>query len=226
MADTTTRQNNALISPDGAMGALRLSRKGELFTAGWLQAAIFEGKAFTATVGAFSTPVAGGGAAAILDIDRPRVAISVPSGKAILPYSVKVQCQVPLLATDADESEILLGVDKDVAAVAGTSTTETPLNLRTDSAEVSGCTCTSIHTADLSTAPTVDFELDRAVITGDMNGTPGFAAFWTPLKLDYQPCVVPLIVGTATLLVYWGGTVATTGFAQVTWVELNSSLFD
>jgi hypothetical protein len=223
--DITTRQNNALISPDGAMGAMRLSRKGELFTADWLQAAVFEGRAFTVPVGAFSTPIVGGGDGTVLDQDQPELAISVPSGKAILPFCVKAQCVIPALATDLDECEILLAVDKDTEAAAGTATAETPLNLRMQHADVSACTVKSAYTVN-ATNPTLDIELARAIITGDMNGTPGFAAFWTPLKLDYQPKVVPLLIGPCCLYLYWGGTVAVSGFAQAFWVELNSSLFD
>ena len=223
--DTTVRQNSSAPFPDGAVGALRLSRNGALFTIPWLQAAVWEGKAFTVTVGAFSTPIVGGGAGTILDQDQPELAISVPSGKAILPFSVMAQCVIPALATDLDECEILLALDKDTEAAAGTATTETPVNLRMQNAGVSACTVTSAYTADC-TNPTLDAELARAIITGDMNGTPGFAAFWTPLKLDYQPGVVPLLIGPCALYLYWGGTVATSGFAQVSWVELDSSLFD
>lgn len=183
--DTFVRQNTSSPFPDGAVGGLRLSRNGELFTVPWLQAAVFEGKAFAVTVGALSTPVVGGGNGTVLDIDQPELAIGVPSGKAILPFSIKVQCHVPLLAADADESEILVAVDKDTTlATDGTATTETPANLRMNHAGVSACTAKSAFTADV-TDPTLDIELARAAITGDMNGTPGFAAFWNPLKLDY-----------------------------------------
>ena len=195
-----------------------MSESAELYTFEALQAAISEGKGFIVNVGAFSTPITGGGDGTVIDQDQPELVISVPTGKAIFVFSAKVQCHVPLLASDADEAEILLAVDKDTEVAAGTATTETPVNLKLQSAEVSACTVKSAYTAD-ATNPTLDIELDRAVITGDMNGTPGFAAFWTPLKLDYQPRVLPELVGPCAVYLYWGGTVATSGFAQVCYIE-------
>ena len=44
--------------------------------------------------------------------------------------------------------------------------------------------------------------------------------FLKKLELVYEPRFPPFLVGPCTLLVYYGGTVATVGsFAQVSWVE-------
>jgi len=196
-------------------------RHGNLFQGpDWRQRAIMRGLGFRITVGAFSTPVAGGGATAVLDIDQPRALIGIPSGYHLVPLDFNVQCQVPLLATDSDESEILFAVDRtqDVSTT-GTSTAETIYNMRTALGTAgSVATARSVFTANM-TLPVLEIELARAVIVGDVQGVAA-TALWTPLRLDYAPQFPDLITGPAMVAVYWGGTVATTGFGQFSWIEL------
>lgn len=183
----------------------------------WKMQALLEGRGFHVDVGAFSTPIVGGGNGTIVDQDQPEGSISVPSGTTIIPIRISVQCQTPLLATDADESEILIAWDQAAAIDAGTSTSETALKMHDGSGVTSLCTCYGAHTANC-TNPTLSVELARKVVTGDMNGTPA-NALWGVLDLVYEPAVPPIIVGPASLIVYWGGTVATSGFAQIEWLE-------
>jgi hypothetical protein len=213
---------NVQTSADGFPVVARSTRDGSLSVTDWLNLKNLEGKVFQVDVGAFSTPITGGGAGTVLDQDQPEALIAVPAGTSIMLNRVAVQCQTPLLATDADEAEILIGVDKDVAATDGTSTVETPMSLRTDAPNASVCTCKSAYTGDITAAPTLDIELARKVITGDMNGTPA-NALWGLLDLVYEPKVAPIIVGPASVMVYFGGTVATKGFAQIQWAEFTSS---
>lgn len=189
----------------------------------WQQKYINAGYGFHATIGAFSTGITGGGAGTVFDQDQPEGIISVPSGSAIIPVRFDVQCQVPLLATDADEAEILIAVDR-LAAYAGdgTVTTETAFNMRTDNPRSSVCTVASAATANI-TNPTLGIELAREVVTGDVQGTAA-TTMWTPLRCLYEPKFAPVIVGPAAVYVYWGGTVATPGFAQLQWIELPSSV--
>jgi len=179
--------------------------------------AILEGRGYHMDIGAFSTPIVGGGAGTVIDQDQPEGAISVPSGTTIIPLRVAVQCQTPLLATDADESEIVVAWDQAAAIDAGTSTTETALKMHGGSSVDSDCTCYSAFTGNC-TNPTLSVELARKVKTGDMNGTPA-NALWGELDLVYEPETPPIIVGPASLIVYFGGTVATSGFAQIEWLE-------
>jgi len=194
-----------------------MALKNRIVVPNWKQIAILEGRGFHVDVGAFSTPIVGGGNGTVLDQDQPEAGISVPTGTTIIPIRVHVQCQTPLLATDADESEILIAWDQAAAIDAGTSTTETALKMHDGSSVTSRCTCYSAFTGNC-TNPTLSVELARAVVTGDMNGTPA-NALWGKLDLLYAPEAVPLIVGPASLIVYWGGTVGTSGFAQIEWLE-------
>lgn len=221
--EATVRTNSLPTIPEGIVDRPYMGRFGQLYTQDWKQALIVSGKAFYAKVGAFSTPVVGGGAGTVIDLDQPEFGISIPSGKVLIPLLVQVQAQVPLLATDADESEILLAADIATAAkLDGTWTnTITPINLKTNSAEVSACTVKSVCTAD-TTDPVLDLELARAVITGDVQDTPA-NSIWTRLELNHDPRLPVFLVGPASLFLYWGGTVATSAFAQIMWAEINTT---
>lgn len=204
---------------DGAPIGWRGTRDGAAFVADYKLAQIMDGRGFHVSVGAFTTPVAGGGATAPVAQPRPRFAISVPANTIILPIRVHVVCQIPLAVTDSDESEIILAVDKTVASIAGTSTAKTPVNMLTNHIRASAVTVSSVHTADLATVPVLDIELAHAVKIGDIQGTAA-NAMWNDLSLLYEPLTPVIIAGPATLLGYWGGTVATTGFAAIQWVEI------
>lgn len=211
-------------SGEDAYRSFWLNRIGALATLPDIDALIRAGYGFHATVGAFSTPITGGGAGTILDADQPEFVISVPTGSAVVPVRFSIQAQIPLLATDADECEILVGVDRTQAwDSVGTSTSKTVFNMRTDNPVSTVTTVASAFTGNMTAAPTLGIELARAVVTGDVQGTPA-TALWTPLALNYEPAHPPVIVGPAMIVGYWGGTVATTGFAQLQWVELPSAL--
>ena len=203
----------------------RWFRDGTLTTAQWIQALINEGRGYTSFEGAFSTPAAGGGAATIIDIDRPNVTVGVPDGTTILPFRIHGQALTPLLATDADESEILIGVHVGTKITVANATEVKPRSLKTGLQQGSVCDFQITHSSDIATAPTVDMELARAIVVGDLNGAPA-NALWGYLDLLYEPKYISHIKGPSTLLVYRGGTVATTGFTQVYWIEVPSLWLD
>lgn len=195
------------------------------FTTDWIQSAIRDGRGFVMNIGAFSTPIVGGGAGTVLDADQPEGCISIPTNTTIIPIFAKIQCHVPLIAADSNESEILLAADIAAAnAGDGTATAETPVNMRPKYSRTSLCTCTSAYTAN-TTAPTLGLEIDRAVATADVQGTAA-NALWGMLALDYNPKTgFYQLDGPSALYVYWGGTVATSGFGQVGWLEFPTAYF-
>lgn len=197
---------------------------GSALTADWRQALIARGFGWHVDVGAFSTPVTGGGAGTVFDQDQPEFGLSVASNYTLIPLRFHVACQTPLIALDSDESEILIAVDR-VAAWAGdgTVTSETPINMRTNtSTNASGLTCFSAATGNI-TNPTLGMELAHAVRVGDVQGTAA-NALWGELSLVYEPQNPPFVVGPACVYGYWGGTVATTGFANLDFIVIASSL--
>ena len=188
----------------------------------WRMDYIKAGKGFHVDIGAFSTPIQGGGAGTVLVQAEPEGIISIAAGYTLIPIRIHVVCQTPLIAADSNESEILIAVDK-AAAVAGsgTATTETPVNMHTGSSATSATTCYSATTGAF-TSPTLGMELGHAVKVGDVQGTAA-NALWGDLSLLYEPVTPPILTGPCAIYIYWGGTVATTGFAQVEWIELKDA---
>jgi hypothetical protein len=197
---------------------------GAALSADWRQAMIARGFGYHVDVGAFSTPIQGGGAGTILDLDQPEFGISVATGYTIVPIRVDIAVQVPISAADSDENEILLAVDRAAAwAGDGTVTTETAVNMRTNATgNPSGVTIFSAATADI-TDPVLGHELAHRVKIVDYVGTPA-NALMSDLQLLYEPLNPPFLVGPCCLYGYWGGTVANTGFANIDFIAFASSL--
>lgn len=200
---------------------------GGLVHTDWLQAMIARGFGWHVDVGAFSSPITGGGAGTVLDQDQPELAIGIPSGWTFVPVRLDVDCQVPLLAADSDEAEILIAADRAAEAAgltAANGTIETPTNMRSNI--VGGCpfTVASALTGNI-TNPTLGIEWDHAVVLGDVQGTAA-NAMWNALRTTFEPRRPPFLVGPAGVYVYWGGTVATTGFASADFLAIPSALLD
>lgn len=190
---------------------------------------IKKGYGRSVTVAAFSTPITGGGAGTIIDQDRPEFVIGVPAGYCIRPLYIDVVLQAGISTADADETEALIAVDSlGLWTGDGTFTSEQPSNMRTDLDKGSACRVGSAFiTINMTTtpgnggtaaAPVLDMELARLVETADQAGVAANVAY-RQRKLTYTPLYPPFLVGPCTLIIYWGGTVATTGFAIVQWVE-------
>ncbi len=219
------QQTEVTRTSEGAERYAKGLRDGTLTMAAWIQCLILEGRGYSVFEGAFSTPAVGGGVAAIIDIDRPNLTLGVPDGTTIIPFRIHGQGLTPPIAADADECEILFGVHVGTKITVAAATPVTPRNLKTGLAQGSVCDAQITHSTNIATAPTVDMELARAIVTGDYQGTPA-NALWGILDLLYEPKYVPLIKGPSTLLIYRGGTVATPGFTQVYYIEGPSTWFN
>lgn len=197
---------------------------GAVLSADWRQALIARGYGYHVDVGAFSTPIVGGGNGTILDQDQPEFIISVASGYCVVPLRFHVACQVPLLNADSDECEILIAVDRAAAyAGDGTVVAETAVNMRTNATgNPTGVTCHSAGTGNI-TNPTLGMELAHEVIVADLQGI-ATSIWWGSLKLLYEPANPPFLIGPCAVYGYWGGTVATSGFANLDFLSFASSL--
>ena len=206
---------------------LRGSPRGAAYVADHVQDMIAAGMGRIMTVGAFATGITGGGAGTVLDQNQPEFAVGVPEGVSIMPVRVVMAVRPALLAADSEVTEALLAVDsKGYWTGDGTFTRENPSNMRTALGVGSLCNCGSAFTADMTTTqpgiaaaePILDMELDRVEQMGDVQGTA--ATVWqNQLRLAYEPIRAPIVNGPATMLGFWGGTVAAVGFATVAWVE-------
>jgi hypothetical protein len=212
------RRNPTLTGEGLSIGAWG-DRAGVLVTQSELDALVAAGFGFHVTVGALTTPIQGGGAGTVLDYEQSELFISVPTGTAIMPIRLSAQCEVPA-DQDGDVQEIFFMVDRATAHVVGTGTAETAFNMRTDNPRASVCTAVSANTGDHGT-PTISAELARVgkvtniVTAGISHGV---------LDLLYEPNDPPIIIGPATVLMYWCGTQAMSGFAQAQWIELPEEL--
>jgi len=218
------RQSTSVESvSEGADVFLRMLRDGSLVNANWKQAGIFKGLGRMVNVGAFSTPIVGGGAGTIIDQDEPELVIAVPSGTSIMPIRIEVTCTVPLISADANESEILIGVDTATYAVTGSAgTTEVAYNLNGGTTG-SLCNCLSAVTTAITAVPVITMELMHKLLTAAVKGSSAGNDVWGELYGLYEPESAPIIKGNAQLLVYFGGTVATSGFISAQWLEFPSS---
>lgn len=190
---------------------------------------IAKGMGRNLTIGGFSTGLAGGGAALVIDQNRPLMCVGIPAGVCIRPFSIYAQCQPGITTADNDEAEILVAVDSlGLWTGDGANTIHTPSNLRTDLDKGSACRCGSVWTGDMTTtpgyavaaaaAPVLDMELDRVVMTANF----GDATFRSHVQmtLKYEPNDPPYLVGPCSLICYMGGTIDIIGgFVQACWVE-------
>ena len=203
---------------------LRTMRDGALFTADWKNAAIMEGRGFMVNVGAFSTPIAGGGSANVVDQDRPSLIVSVPNGTSILPLRIEVALLDVPGAADDDEVDILIAVDQDAAWDAtGACTTEVIYNMNTLHSRASSCASRSAFSTTMTTDPVLDLELAHFQKIFESHSATGVV--WTDSRMLYEPKAPPIINGPAMLLVYYGGTNKPSGFVCAQWLEFPESYF-
>ena len=197
---------------------------GGLVTGSWLQAQIARGFGWVVQVGDLTTPILGGGALTALDADQPECVVDIPAGTTMRPIRIAIDAETPLLVADDDESELVVAVDRTgvSGATATNGTVEVVNNMRTDIVGGSPLSVVSAVTTNLSGAPTISAELQRANVIGDFAGVPA-NTFWGDLKLLYEPKYPPFIVGPATLVLYWGGSVATSAYAQLFMLAFPSS---
>lgn len=196
---------------------------GGLLAADWRQALIARGYGWNVTVGSLSTGIVGGGNGTVLDLDQPEFGLSVPSGYTLIPLDFHIQVNPGVQTTDSHVTEALIAVDRTAAWVGdGTVTAETPLGLRSNVSSGCPATCFSAATGDI-TDPVLSFELARNEGLTDIQGTAANALI-TQFRLDYEPLNPPLIVGPGAVYGYWGGSIAATGYAQLNFLVVPSTL--
>lgn len=205
---------------DGTEKVARMTADGSLVFMDWRMAMVDEGRAFVVNVGAFSSPVTGGGTeGVVIDLNAPEFCLDIPNGVSVWPKRIQVAVQPGAIGADQNETEIVIGIDQDAGVnpgTPGTAVAETIYNLNTLHSRASRCTAKSLYSADMGSA-TIDIELARAVREID---TATLGVVLQGFELEYEPLAPPKINGPAKLMVYFGGTVAALGFATVEWYEL------
>ncbi len=188
--------------------------------ADWRQALVARGYGWHVDVGAFSTPIVGGGAGTVIDLDRPEFGLSVPTGYCLIPLRFHAEAKPGVQTTDAHETEIVFAVDRVAAWVGdGTVTAETPLNMRTNVATGCPVSAFSAATADI-TDPVLGYELGHSIQAqhfGDATGTE-----MANIRLLYEPLTSPFLLGPCAVYGYWGGDIAAAGFASLDFIVVPS----
>lgn len=197
---------------------------GGLLAADWRQALVARGFGYHLDVGSFSTPLTGGGAGTVIDLDQPEFGISVASGYTLIPLRADVAVLPGLQTTDSHETEILLAADRSAAwAGDGTVTAATAANMRSNATgNPTGVSIFTAATADI-TDPVLGMELAHRAKLTDVQGTAATVNLMD-LHLLYEPRVPPLLVGPCALYGYWGGSIACAGFANLDFLVVPSSL--
>ena len=191
----------------------------------YLDKMIRDGYGQRVTVGAFSTGVNPG--TNILDLDIPALAVAVPPGFVLRPIFCSMQVHGTTIAASDDESEMLLAVDSlGLWTGDGTSTAENVSNMNAKFDKGSAARVGSEFTADMTTTPppngqaaadpVLDIELHRSVATAEI--VTAVNTYWFQNDFLYQPNYPEWLTGPCTLIAYFGGTVALTGFLQAAWV--------
>lgn len=214
-------RRNPTFAGEGIPHSFWADRSGALVGTSQLRQLVAAGYGYHVTVGAFTTPIVGGGNGTVLDAEQSELSLSVPSGTAIVPIRIAVQTEINADA-DADVNDIIIMADR-LAVSTATSTTgtvETIFNMRTDNPRSSLVTAVSANTMDHGT-PTVSYELARRQMVVDVV-TSGITQ--GVFELTYEPDFPPILVGPCALYVYFAGTQATSGFCQAQWVELPEAL--
>lgn len=185
---------------------------------------IAEGYGGHVSVGALTSGITGGGGTTLILIDQPELILNIAPNVVMIPTRISVQCEVGLVAADSEVDEILIAVDTEKAVDGLNVTTvinEQVFNMRSDhgNALAGSVSAWSAITAGI-TAPVLTMELARAQQFRELGTDVGLNH--TQLDLLYEPKHPPLLQGAshlgAALFVFWGGTVALTGFAQAEFV--------
>lgn len=193
----------------------------------WIAALIMRGMGWHFETAGFASatdsPITGGGAGTVMDLDQPEFGISIPSGYCCIPHEIRFAVRPGLQTTDSHVNDILLVADLTAKwAGDGTVTAETPVNLRDGRSGGCPLPCFSAATADI-TDPVIDMELARATKLTDVQGTAATVNLME-LLLNYEPRNPPIIKGPAAIYGYWGGSIAAVGYAQVNFIAFPASL--
>ncbi len=209
---------------------LRAGIDGALANQDWIDALIARGYGWHVDVGSFTTPIVGGGNGTTITADEPELIIDIPAGKTLVPLRIEITLETPLIAADDNEIESLIAVDQGAIANAdaGDGTVELQWNMRTGApglAAGGGVNVVSAITTGVDSAPTLDLELSHKSQVADVQGTAA-NALWGDYMHVYEPKWPPLISGLATFVVYFGGTVATSGYISADYLVFDTAKID
>jgi hypothetical protein len=209
--DTLVNQATQLLIPDGAIGAIKLSRSGALVSLPFINQCIAEGRGFQISNVAKQTALATGGLSYSDTV--PAFSLDVPTGLTMVPLKIMLN-QGGTVAGGV----ITVIISHDTACrVASAGTAVVPSNLRSDAPAASNVTA-------FSTSPTVgagtaaNRGIWAAILKHDVATSPNSAE--NKVDLDYFKDMLPILVGPASLQIHtFAGTTQPSWFYRIAWVE-------
>jgi hypothetical protein len=216
MADRATAQGlggQLGTTADSQYGTIAVNRQGGVITQDQIIEWAVQGHMYHAQIGDGATAV--NFAETSYDEDQPQFSITVPSGRTVIPCSMVVEMQDQ---AGTDTHIVWSTTTNNIGA--GTSTSATITNMRSDAPFSAGSTAQSLYTAN-ATAATGLKEVIRWVNA--------FADVNTFVLARYEWNIrtagaVPVLVGPATLQLHAVATgTAPVGFMEMTFIDLASA---
>ena len=216
-------QRNPQVHSEGAEGAARLSRLGQLFTVNWKQNLLLAGRCFgvhsgTLSAGADVALITGGGAGTVIDSDQPELAVGIPAGYYMIPLEFHASLQVDV-DLDAEVANVLLFADRTAqipAPVIASSVLFTPYNLL-DGGPESIARAQGTVSTDITDPVMDELLMFETLREADVTAAGSVIA---KLSAHYEPQIPSILKGPCSVIGCWGGTAAAAAMARFVWAEI------
>ena len=199
---------------NGVTQNARGTRDGALFTADWKQALVMEGRVWVANMGSVTTPLT----FLVTAANRPDAWLRMPSATAVIP--LRVEAVLEAAAGTVTELDLRMAYN-DIGNGTSSAATVGPVNYSPNNAGAltSAVIPRQLATAD-TTAETTPISIHR--VTFPLAQATGLV----PYVDLFEPIVCPILIGPATLELFIAATTTqATGFVQMIWAELPSTMF-
>ena len=223
MSDTKIRAKQLLPRrvQDGKPIEWRGTRDGTAFTADWLTALALEGRCFAVEHGTGTDPVALTGAYVAA---TPDLYVRVADATVVLPLYMRFSFEDSIAASAIPD---FIAVASGATTTAGSGTTLTIVNMRTDAPKTTSCTAWGTITGGATTPATGNYyefwrPIGGALIDSVTAAAGGYNYSWAwNVRKASAP---PVIVGDGSLMFYGcDGTNAIETFVGAQWAEIPES---
>jgi len=227
-------QVTPVVTGEGDLDYLKMSKLGALFTADWKTQLVIAGLVYSAHIGTLTTGadvgfIVGGGNGTVLDTDQPELMVGVDSGY-LIPLELHVICDMDVDA-DGEYGEILFFADRSQApptTAVGTPGIVTPNN-QLDGGPAFGGRCFGGVTTDLLDPVMSEF-IDLVYVNTSEFVSNGAATNLTngiahSLRMDWKADKLKLLAGPCQLVVAFGGTAAVNGMISLEFAAVPASYF-
>ena len=217
---TRVLQTTYLSTPDGQGAVERFNRRGEQVTSEFVFQAALDGRLFVASAGALTTPVTFA-ATATIDVTKPVIWGSVPSGTTIIPVAIVLYMEAFGINAQCEfEAKVGTGGSR---TSGGTLVTAT--NMRSDAPNTSQVTWYQGDATPVFVGSTTNvsrfwrdgeqFAITKTTASATASASDPHKFVWKLL----DSYTAPVAVGASQIAVHQGSN-AGTGFCDVYYVEL------